>query len=74
MSYVVFTNVHGDTAVRDLDVLENKVIPRVEDDNPDEEDPLQPYFAIVEDALDMRRDEGPTGESYWQWFRCYFND
>lgn len=68
-AYVIFTNVHNDTEVREIDTSENKVIAQ-----PDgEEDPLEAYFELVEEALSLRSLEGPTGESYWQWFRIYFD-
>jgi hypothetical protein len=69
-AYVIFTNVHNDTEVREIDTPENKVSAHPDGED---EDPLAAYFERVEEALSLRVLEGPTGESYWQWFRIYFD-
>lgn len=70
MAHVVFSNVHNDTEVRDLDTAENKVIAQPDGED---EDPLSVYFERVEEALALRKMGGSTRESYWQCFSIYFD-
>jgi hypothetical protein len=71
MAYVVFTNVHSDSEVRQIDCAEGTVLPL--DEGLAEEDPLAGYFPVVQEALELRKNSGVTGESYWQSFAIYFD-
>jgi hypothetical protein len=71
MAYVVFTNVHSDCEVRQIDCARGTVLSlngAVAD-----EDPLAQYFPVVQEALELRQNGGVTGESYWQSFAIYFD-
>jgi hypothetical protein len=68
----VFTNVHSDCEVRQIDCANGTVIP-LDEAFAENEDALAQYFPLVQEALELRRNSGVTGESYWQSFAIYFD-